>query len=168
VRTDNTLTAPPPDKAAGNAGKFLAQAEELIAPWRRRADALISVVAMAHDLTPADLMSGSKARKVMLAKREVFAVALDCLAPLKPETIGLFLNLSRSAAYRLLADVKARESRDEDYARHLDSLRALACEAIRLSDGSPSPQPSNSNFFAEASPAAPGEGENTTEETSNG
>jgi hypothetical protein len=106
-------------------------AEELIAPLRKRFDALVSFLEHEHMLAPCELLLPGKTRQLMAAKRDAIWLGVDFLKPLGAEAVGGWLNLSRSAAYRLLADVRECEFQDQEFAHRLTLLRQRALAAIR-------------------------------------
>lgn len=115
------------------ASKLIAATEQFLAPHRARLDCVLGVVAQAHGLCPQALAREGKTRALMAAKREAVMLAVEFLSPpLSPETIGGWLNLSRTTVYRLLADVRQRAATDPTFAAHLDTLRERIRTALQL------------------------------------
>ncbi len=108
-------------------------ADEFLKPHRAKCDAVLAVVAQTHQLPSEAITRAGKTRRLMAAKREAVTLAVEFLSPpLSAETIGGWLNLSRAAIYRQLADVKARVAQDPEYSARLDHLRTRIGEALQL------------------------------------
>ncbi len=129
MRTPATI-APPNGRDA--ASIVLQHAEEFIAEHRTRIHALLSVVAMEHGLAPIHLTGADKTRRVMKAKREAVALAVEFLCPpLNVETVGIFLGVGRATIYRLEAEVRKLAKDNLQFEERLENLRPRVRESIQ-------------------------------------
>jgi hypothetical protein len=111
--------------------RLAAAAAELLAPHTARFEALLAIAAEEHNLSPTEITSAAKTRRVMAAKRDAILLAVEFLSPpFGPEALGTWFNLSRSAMSRLLADARQRAKDDPAFAAHLDNLRPRIREAL--------------------------------------
>ena len=108
-------------------------ADEFLKPHRAKFDLVLSIVAQAHQLTPADVTRPGKTRVLMAAKRDAVALTIEILCPpFSQGSVGDWLNLSRSSLCRHLADAKARAAQAPEYAARVDALRARIRAALQL------------------------------------
>ena len=124
-----------PAPAARDAKSIVQEhARQFLAPLRSRHDALLAFVAGEHGLSPAELLSPGKTRRVMAARRElVFLVATHLAPPLNRDCLAAWLNISRAAFYRMESDVNRRALSEPEFAKRLESLLVRAGEALKRS-----------------------------------
>lgn len=131
----STYTGPSLEAEAKFA-KLAAIADEHLAPYRAKLEAILCAVAQAHQFTPEEVTRPGRTRRLMAAKRDAALLTVEILCPpFSPEGVSDWINLSRSAIYRQLADARKQAAQDPQYAAHLDTLRARIRAAIDLSEG---------------------------------
>jgi hypothetical protein len=109
------------------------QAAEALAPYQERLDLLLSIVAAEHSLTPAQITSAGKTRRILAAKRDAALLAVECFcARLTPPGIAALMNLGRATFYRLLAEAKV--TTDPAVLARRDVLRARVREALATTE----------------------------------